>query len=250
MTGAPRSFDRVADCYDETRGGEERGQRFAEELEPLFASKGLTLEIGIGTGVVAKGFNGLGRHVVGIDIAPLMLRRAVERIGPRVCVANAECLPVTDESVDDAYSVWVLHLVDVAAVMAEVTRVLRDGGRYVVTPPGEVDPDPISDIIRPMYDVLRGAAGRRDDADRIAAIAEAAGLGVVRSFEGAPQRFTETPAAIATQIETRGGSALWDVDDETWERVVVPAIDALRALPDPDLEIERVSRPRILVLER
>jgi SAM-dependent methyltransferase len=250
MVGAPRSFDRIADSYDATRGGEERGERFGEELEPCFGSSGVTLEIGIGTGVVAQALVERGRPVVGIDIAPLMLRHALDRIGPRVAVANAECLPFDDRTVDNAYSAWVLHLVDVAAVLAEVRRVLVASGRYAVVLSGAPDPDPITDAMRPMYDALHVNDGRADEEDRVVALADAAGLTLVRAFDAAPQSFRDSPAQAVELIESRSGSALWDVDDETWMRVVVPAIERLRALPDQNTPIERASRPRILVFER
>lgn len=250
MAREPKSFDRVADRYDAERGGEDRGRAFATDLDPLFAGGGPALEIGIGTGVIAKGLTEIGRSVVGIDIAPLMLTQARQRIGTRVAVANAECLPVATARVDNAYSIWVLHLVDIAAVMTEVARVLRPGGRYVVSPAGEIERDAIMEIAAPMFRGIRGTAQRPDEPDRLAAIADAAGLRLVASVTGSEQRFTESPEQVARHIETRGGSTLWDVDEERWHRFVVPAVQALRALPDAAREIDRVSRPRILVFER
>jgi len=47
------SFDRVADEYDATRGGEERGEHVAADLEPWLSGGGPVLEAGAGTGVVA-----------------------------------------------------------------------------------------------------------------------------------------------------------------------------------------------------
>jgi SAM-dependent methyltransferase len=245
----PRSFDRVADSYDATRGGEERGKHFADALEPCFSSRGRTLEIGVGTGVVAAPLIAGGRPVVGIDIAPLMLRHAVERIGRRVAVANAERLPFADEAFDNAYSAWVLHLVDVAAVLAEVRRVLVSGARYVVVMAAPPEPDPITDATKQMYDALFEAQARVDE-ELIVALAKDAGLALIRAFDGPPQAFGHSPIKAIEEIETRSGSALWDLDDELWARVVVPTIDRLRALPDQDVDIERSSRPRILVFER
>jgi ubiquinone/menaquinone biosynthesis C-methylase UbiE len=126
------SFDRAAAIYDETRGGERRGQLTAEALAPLFAHSGLTLEIGIGTGLVGAAPQAAGRRVVGIDISIQMLQRAKGR-GLSVARADGLALPFASGAVDDAYSVWVLHLVaDPAAVVREVMRVLRPGGRYVM----------------------------------------------------------------------------------------------------------------------
>jgi SAM-dependent methyltransferase len=247
--GSTTSFDRVADSYDATRGGEERGRIFAADLDPAFVD-GMAVEIGIGTGVVAKGLAELGRYVVGIDIAPRMLAQARARIGSRVAVADALHLPLSSDSVTNAYSVWVLHLLDISAVMSEVVRILRKDGRFVATPAGEVEPDAILDVLRPMFRTLRGSDERPDDPARVIAAAEAAGLRHIRTVTGREHRFSESPEDVARWVESRGGSALWGVDDETWERVVTPTIHTLRAMPAADRPIERLSRPRIIVFGR
>ena len=43
-----------------------------------------------------------------------------------------------------------------------------------------------------------------------------------------------SPAQFADLLERRTWSILWNVDDTTWARLVQPAIDGARALPDPD----------------
>ena len=49
-------FDAIAEHYDETRGGERRGQEYADDIDAhLPAGDGPILEIGVGTGVVALG---------------------------------------------------------------------------------------------------------------------------------------------------------------------------------------------------
>jgi ubiquinone/menaquinone biosynthesis C-methylase UbiE len=126
------SFDRIADRYDETRGGERRGQHMAAEIDPYFGPARRVLEVGVGTGIVAVALARLGRSVVGVDISAEMLGRAHDRIGSRVARADAHTLPVPPTSVDAAYLVWVLHLVaDPPAVIAECARVLRPAGRLV-----------------------------------------------------------------------------------------------------------------------
>ena len=247
---ASKSFDRVADSYDATRGGEERGHVFAADLDPLFVNDEAAVEIGIGTGVVAHGLVALGRRVVGIDIAPKMIVQAAKRIGRRVAVADAHELPFGDGSVANAYSVWVFHLLDVGSVMSEVRRVLREGGRFVVTPAGEVEPDAITEVVGPMFRTLRGGNDRPDDPDHVIALAKGAGLEHVRTALGREHRFVESPEEVARHIETRGGSALWSVDDERWARIVEPTIRALREMPYASRQIERVSRPRIIVFGR
>lgn len=248
MSGV-RSFDRVAEIYDETRGGLDRGRQYAAELLPRFGTSGLTLEVGIGTGLVAKGLAELGRSVCGVDVAPLMLRQARERIGNRVVAGLAECMPVRTDAFDDAYSVWVLHLVDVDGVLAEVARVLRPGGRYLVSPAVVPEPDPITDTTKAMYEAIHGTLERPDDPDALAKSGEAVGLRLIERRSCASQRFLQSPATEADRIAARSGAALWDLDDDRWEEIVEPAIRALRALPDAAVEIERVALPEVLVFE-
>src|SRR5262245_19859134 len=126
MTTPPRSvsFDRIAERYDETRGGDKRGREIAEEVLPWLVD-GPTLEVGVGTGLVAAALAKRGRHVLGVDLSPAMLARAYTRMGPRVALGDAQALPVATGSLANVYYVWVLHLVgDPAATLAEAARVL------------------------------------------------------------------------------------------------------------------------------
>ena len=75
MTRRSISFDRIADRYDETRGGERRGQLVATEIEPYFGRPRRVLEVGVGTGIVASALAQFGRTVVGADISAERSRR-------------------------------------------------------------------------------------------------------------------------------------------------------------------------------
>src|SRR5689334_11954047 len=97
---ASLSFDRVADQYDESRGGTARGERMAADLAPWFAP-GAVLEVGVGTGIVAGGLRKHGVPVLGVDLSAEMLRRAVDRLGPVVARADATALPVASGSIDN-----------------------------------------------------------------------------------------------------------------------------------------------------
>lgn len=249
---ASLTFDRIADRYDDTRGGLERGQVYAAAVEPLFAHHGRTLELGIGTGVVAVALRQRGRDVVGVDLSEPMLRRAHERVGSRVALADAQRLPFRDESVDDAYACWLLHLVsDVAAVLAEVHRVLRPGGRLVVVTsrPTEFRAD-VDQLMATMEFQLRGRAERQDHPERLALLAKKVGFVVRPGGAVSATNRTQSPREQAESTEQRIYSSTWDIDDATWQRVVVPIIAQLRALPDPDQPRDDVSPHPIVVLER
>src|SRR4029077_20612649 len=99
------SFDRIADRYDETRGGERRGQHVAGQIDPYLGDGDRILEVGVGTGVVAASLRALGRNVVGIDISAEMLSRAHARLGSRIARADAHHLPIPRSTVDAVYLV-------------------------------------------------------------------------------------------------------------------------------------------------
>ncbi|GAA1895679.1 hypothetical protein GCM10009687_76540 [Asanoa iriomotensis] len=225
-------FDRVADTYDETRGGERRGREFAAVLAPHLLP-GRTLEIGVGTGLVADALNRRhGASAVGVDLSPAMLGHAHARLGARVTVGDARRLPVRTGSVDNAVFVGALHvIVDLPEALAEAARVVRPGGRVVsltaATERGKGDE---------FGDLLAGLPGR-DRVDTPAAVlaaATAAGLHTLQSGEVTARSFAESPNQLAEIIENRVWSNLWNVDGAVWATTVEPIVQGLRDLPDPD----------------
>ena len=179
MTELPRSlaFDRVADQYDETRGGPERGAAMADVLLPRLPRHPVrVLEIGIGTGAVAEPLRRADIDVVGIDLSRRMLERARARLGSRVAVADAHRLPVRDRAVGAAYAVWVLHLVgDVGRVLREAARVLVPPGRLFVVP-GESKHGDLTELDVVLRRLSRAVWRRPDAPDRVIALAADAGL--------------------------------------------------------------------------
>ena len=103
---------------------------------------GIVLDVGCGPASVtaslarATGPSGL---VLGLDLSEAMLARAVRaETGPQIGFlhADAQRLPLRDATVDAVVSMAVLQLIpEPAAALAEMTRVLRPGGRLAVLVP-------------------------------------------------------------------------------------------------------------------
>jgi len=96
------------------------------------------LELGCGAAAGARWLDGQGAEVVAMDLSAGMLRQAREasdRSGVRVPLVQADALalPFTDASFDVVCTAFgaVPFVADSAAVMREVARVLRPGGRWV-----------------------------------------------------------------------------------------------------------------------
>jgi len=254
--GRSLSFDRVAAEYDATRGGEARGAWHASLLAPHLDPARPVLEVGVGTGAVALGLVRAGFAVHGVDLSPAMLRSARERLGGVVVAADATALPLRSAGVAQAVCVWVLHLVgDVAAVIAEVSRVLEPGGRWVVVPGGgdpPETPDVITALTVDMERRLHGGAfaGPRPSPRRLEALAAESGLTLEGVVSPPTIAYAESPEEAATKLERRTFSACWDLDDATYAEVVAPVVAALRALPYPDQPIQRESARQVVVVLR
>ena len=243
------SFDRIADRYDATRGGEERGVWVAADLEPHFVGRSLTLEIGVGTGVVARALRTRGRPVVGVDIAPAMLRHARERIGPRVAIADAARLPFGDGTFADAYASYVMHVVaDQAAVLAEAARVLLSGGRLLLVLIDREPSNPISEIVYEAYARLDPDRPRREQPELLADLARGAGFADARILRGTPVVRSASPITAAERLEERVFSSLWQAPEAEVARVVSEAAARLRAMSDGPVRTE--ARNVIVALER
>lgn len=242
------SFDRIADSYDETRGGLERGGMLAAWLASHLGP-GAVAEVGVGTGAVALPLDRLGHRAMGFDLSLPMLRRAQERLGARVAQADGYHLPLRDRAVPNVAIVWVLQLVpDLDGVLAEARRVLMPGGRLLVVPAGgQTDEDDIGAILHPMHQALRPS---RDRPEQVIAAARRVGLRLVAHTVGHSDVWHTSPAEQVRGIEARTWSSLWDVPPDRWVAVVEPALAALRALPDPDRPRERRTAQTLLVFER
>ncbi|MFH8773739.1 class I SAM-dependent methyltransferase [Streptomyces sp. NPDC017958] len=133
-------YDKEADAYDASRGGEPRAEAAAHAVLGLIPDRpGRLLDVACGTGIVTRRLAASrpGLRVTGADLAPGMARTAAARLPGAVLLTDSRRLPFADATFDAVTSIWLLHLLsdpaDVRAVVAECARVLRPGGVYVTT---------------------------------------------------------------------------------------------------------------------
>ncbi|GGS18187.1 methyltransferase [Streptomyces humidus] len=133
-------YDKEAERYDASRGGEPRAAAAAEGVLSLVPAGTRTLlDVACGTGIVTRRLaaDGDGLRVTGVDRAPVMAVHAAARLPGAVVLADGRGLPFRDGEFDAVSSVWLLHLVedpaDAQRIVAECARVLRPGGAYVTT---------------------------------------------------------------------------------------------------------------------
>lgn len=115
------------------------------------------LDAACGTGRHAAFLSGRGHAVTGVDGSPEMLERAAAKV-PRATFLTGELdrLPLRDRSFDAAVCALALsHSRDIRPAVAELARVLRPGGRLVVS-----NPHPLATGLLGWRATVRDAAGR------------------------------------------------------------------------------------------
>lgn len=129
------SFSRAANSYDSVADLQRRvADQLATRLPP---ESGRALDLGSGTGYSLPALNAVTRSVVAIDLAEGMLayaRSQADRQAEHWVCADAEDLPLADDSVDLVFSSLAVQWCEnIAAVFAEAYRVLKPGGKFLVS---------------------------------------------------------------------------------------------------------------------
>jgi arsenite methyltransferase len=185
-------------------------------LQHLELAEGETvIDLGSGAGIdaliAARAVGPKGR-VIGIDMTPEMLeaartnaaRAGVEHVEFRE--GRLEHLPVDDATVDAVTSNCVINLVpDKSTVFAEIARVLRPGGRLVVSDivlDGEL-PDVIRNNVMAYVGCVAGAEQRQTYFGKLAV----AGLGdveILKDVDFLEMTEKASPAEIISLLEAAG----------------------------------------------
>jgi ubiquinone/menaquinone biosynthesis C-methylase UbiE len=143
-------FDTVAPQWDNLREG-----FFSEAVrEKAFVVAGvmpgkLAADIGAGSGFVTEGLLGCGLCVIAVDRSEAMIEEMKKKFGTGAAVeyriGEAESLPLKDRSADYVFANMCLHHVESpSTAIREMARILKPGGRLVIT-----------DLDRHDFDFLR-----------------------------------------------------------------------------------------------
>ena len=132
-------FEQVAPQWDEMRQSffSDNVRDVAYATAKVQAGK-LAADIGAGTGFITEGFVRKGLRVIAVDQSEAMVeamkRKLKECNGVDYRVGESERLPIEDETVDYVFANMYLHHVETpSAAIREMARVLRAGGKAVIT---------------------------------------------------------------------------------------------------------------------
>ncbi len=150
MTGSRKYFETVAPKWDTLRQGffSETVREKAFEAAGAVAGK-IAADIGAGSGFVTEGLLRRGFRVIAVDRSEAMLEEMRRKFGEGAAVeyriGEAESLPLEDGSVDYVFANMYLHHVESpSAAIREMARIVKPGGRLVIT-----------DLDRHDFDFLR-----------------------------------------------------------------------------------------------
>jgi ubiquinone/menaquinone biosynthesis C-methylase UbiE len=243
-------YDKEADAYDATRGGEARAAAAADAVLGLIpADAGRLLDVGCGTGIVTRRLAEArpATRVTGADLTYGMARMAAARLPGAITLADSRALPFPDATFDAVTSVWLLHLLDepedVRAVVAECARVLKPGGVYVTTVDKAAAHDVGSDI-----DAVLAPRPRRpapDAAPLVESYAAAHRLHLVGEarFRGRGQG--RSPRRTAADLR-RGWFTMLPPGEPLAERFAAQLEglpDQERPRPDPEFSLRAFRKP-------
>jgi SAM-dependent methyltransferase len=160
------NFDRAAGFYDQTRAQPaEVSQAISAALLAILPPEPAVLEVGIGTGRIARPLLQRGLAMFGIDVSAKMMQRLVEaqtagEVPARLALADAHCLPFAPASFDAVLAVHVFHLLaDWRTALGEVRRTLRPQGMLLAGSDTRAEDSPQSRI-RHKWDEIAQAHGQ------------------------------------------------------------------------------------------
>jgi SAM-dependent methyltransferase len=123
------SFGAVARDYDRLRPGPP-----PEAVDWLLpARRDVVVDLAAGTGLLTRALSGKAGHVIAIEPDERMRSVLQARsAGVEVLAGRGEAIPLPDASADAVFVSSAWHWMDPELAVPEISRVLRDGGRFGV----------------------------------------------------------------------------------------------------------------------
>lgn len=255
----PVNYDEAVEYYDATRGYREGVvERYRDAL---FAVTGADesariLELGIGSGLIARAFQQAAQRYVGIDYSLGMMRLVAGKLvggeGPLLARADARHLPFRDRRFDIVHAVRVFHhLQDWRDCIDEARRLLRRGGALVIVEniaPADSERPPWA-IVQDKWDEIIGGLGVEEaGADQGIWLTDEAMRQYIESTGAQVEavdllRYAEKPVSARIMVERRAArmfSSDWRLPEATHRRAARELGDWLENDCDaPDELIER-----------
>ncbi len=139
MTQSKSYFAAVAGQWDEIRSGFfTETMRDAAIAKAALPETAVVADVGTGTGFVLQGLAGRVAHLTGFDESPDMLEVARQNLAAYNNVefheAEGDRLPAAAGTFDAVFAnMYLHHAPDPAAAILEMTRILKPGGKLVIT---------------------------------------------------------------------------------------------------------------------
>jgi ubiquinone/menaquinone biosynthesis C-methylase UbiE len=160
-------FEKVADNWDQMRRGffSDKVRKVAVSKVDIQAGK-LAADIGAGTGFITEELVGNGLKVIAIDQSKAMLEEMEKKFGHfdtvEYRIGEFDNLPLQNETVDYIFANMYLHHVDSPQVaIEEMVRVLKPGGKVVIT---DMDEHEFDFLKKEQHDFWMGF--NREDIER------------------------------------------------------------------------------------
>ena len=228
MSNTSISFDRAAGFYDKTRGFPPgMSELVSAAAVDLLGDRKRVLEIGVGSGRIAKPLLAAGVQVTGIDLSRGMMNRLRETLGelpaPALTQGDITQLPFASESFDAVIGVHILHLVaGWQQALEEGLRVMHAGGALLLGRNTHRPNDAqtirtqLGDLME-KYGVKRSSMGvREDDVEQ-----ELLRRGATVEMRETPGIITQ--GSVAQEIDdiaNRIWSSTWAIPDEVMPEII------------------------------
>jgi SAM-dependent methyltransferase len=133
-----RGYDAVSERYDQWSDGDSKYSAWLTELRERLPAGAAVLDLGCGSGLpVARDLTAAGRHVTGVDISEVQIRRARELVPAaeflRADVSSVGFEPESFDAVVSFFALIHLPLDEQPGLLGRIAGWLRPGGLFVAT---------------------------------------------------------------------------------------------------------------------